>query len=345
MVKQKIITCAGYYGTGSSAITDLLGEFADVYYMGDYEFRFIQDPGGICDLDYNLNENYHRHNSGHALKRFKKNVDFLSGNKLIKKYEMFFGGKFKELSYKYIDDLTLCTFKGYWHQDVIDRGYWFYLIERSLDKILNKVFVRLIRGKNNIEPISIHLLKNEITYVPDYNPERFIQLTREYLNNLFSSVNKNNKKYVMVDQLVPPTNASRYVRYFDDIKVFIVDRDPRDLYILEKIIWKGGCVPVDDVKTFCYWYRINREHRKRENLSTDKIKLVQFEDLVYHYDETVSDVLSFLSLEKASQLTPQLHFNPAVSIKNTQLWKSHPELETEIRFIEKNLSEFIYTRY
>ena len=51
---MKIITCAGYYGTGSSAVTDILGEFDNIHFMGDYEFRFIQDPGGIADLEYNI---------------------------------------------------------------------------------------------------------------------------------------------------------------------------------------------------------------------------------------------------------------------------------------------------
>ena len=40
--KTKIITCTGYGGTGSSAITDLLKEFQNVYSYGDVEFRFLQ---------------------------------------------------------------------------------------------------------------------------------------------------------------------------------------------------------------------------------------------------------------------------------------------------------------
>ena len=95
MVKTKVITCAGYYGTGSSAITDLLGEFSNVYFVGDYEFRFVQDPGGIADLEYNIVDNYHRHNSGYALKRYKKNIEFLCKNKFNKTYEKTFHGQFE----------------------------------------------------------------------------------------------------------------------------------------------------------------------------------------------------------------------------------------------------------
>ncbi|MBF1106621.1 MAG: hypothetical protein HXL52_06645, partial [Solobacterium sp.] len=55
---MKIISCASYYGTGSSAITDFLSEFDNICSMTNYEFRFVQDPDGISDLEYNLVENH-----------------------------------------------------------------------------------------------------------------------------------------------------------------------------------------------------------------------------------------------------------------------------------------------
>ena len=55
--------------------------------MHNMEFRFIQDPDGISDLEYNLVENFNRHNSGHALKRYKRLVDFYSGNMFGSKYD------------------------------------------------------------------------------------------------------------------------------------------------------------------------------------------------------------------------------------------------------------------
>lgn len=60
---MRVITCASYYGTGSSAVTDFFSEFDDIYSLGDYEYRFLQEPDGIADLEYNLIENNHRHNT------------------------------------------------------------------------------------------------------------------------------------------------------------------------------------------------------------------------------------------------------------------------------------------
>ena len=69
---MKIITCASYYGSGSSALTDLVTEYARVKNLSEYEFRFIHDIDGIADLEYHLVNCHNRHNSGHALKRFRK---------------------------------------------------------------------------------------------------------------------------------------------------------------------------------------------------------------------------------------------------------------------------------
>ena len=40
---MKIITCASYYNTGSSAITDFFSEFDNIKSLGETEFRFLQD--------------------------------------------------------------------------------------------------------------------------------------------------------------------------------------------------------------------------------------------------------------------------------------------------------------
>ena len=81
---MRFISCASYYGSGSSAITDFVSEFDTVYSFTDEEFRFVQDPDGVSDLEYNLVENFNRHNSGHAIKRYKKLVDFYCGKNILK---------------------------------------------------------------------------------------------------------------------------------------------------------------------------------------------------------------------------------------------------------------------
>lgn len=342
MSNTNIITCAGYYGTGSSAITDLLGEFNEIHYIGDYEYRFIQDPDGISDLEYNIVENYHRHNSGYALKRFKKSVDILVRNKFNRAYENTFKNHFRELMYQYIDDLTAFKFKGYWHRDVIDRGYVFWFVERALDKILNKIIVPLIRGRKNIEPISIHLLRHEKTYVPYPDKALFYEATRRCLDRLFEYATPPGFRFIMVDQLVPPSNTKRYLNYFNNLKIVSVDRDPRDLYCLERYVYKGGIIPIDSVDEFCRWFEITRDHLKTEQDDASKVLRIKFEDLVYRYDTSVNQICNFIGISQDSHTGMRTKFIPELSRHNTQIWEKHPDCQTEIKVIEKRLAQFCY---
>lgn len=333
---MRFISCASYYGTGSSAITDYVSEFKNVFSFTNEEFRFIQDPDGISDLEFNLVECFNRHNSGHSLKRYKRLVDFYNGNLFGKKYRTFFGDNWEKISYQYIDNLTDFTFPGWWQYDLYDKGEWFYFRKRILNKIMHLTLWR------NKPERTLNTMKNEITYASHPTEQKFLKCTREYIQNLFESVIPPSYDTMMVDQLLPPMNLQRYLRYFNNnIQVVIVDRDPRDLFILDKYIWKDGVIP-QEVETFCKWYRYTRNHRKTENLNTNQIKFVRFEDLVYKYDETMPTIRTWLKLKEEDHKMKKKLFNPKVSIKNTQTWTKYPEAEEEIEFIENNLSEYLY---
>lgn len=336
---MRILTCASYYGTGSSAITDLLSEYECCKSMSEYEFRFVQDPEGISDLEYNLVENHHRHNSGHALKRYKKKVDFLAGGRIIKKYEPFFYYHWKEYSYEYIDKLTEFAYKGYWHQDVIDKGQVFYFIKRLYNKILQKTI--WINQKDR----SLNEMKNEVTLCSAPSEEQFLELTRTYIDKLFSVANPEKKRNIIVDQIVPPSNIDRYLRYFNDIKVFVVDRDPRDIYLLEKYIWKGKVIPTENVELFCKWYKYTRKHRNKEEYDKKRVIFIQFEDLIYHYSDTVTRIEKWLGLDPRLHIDKMKYLNPDKSINNTRLWEKIKGIDDEIKQIESNLKDYLYEDY
>ena len=333
---MRFISCASYYGTGSSAITDYVSEFDTVFSFTDEEFRFIQDPDGISDLEFNLVECFNRHNSGHALKRYKRLVDFYCGNALGRKYSIFFGDKWKEYSYKYIDALTDFTYPGWWQYDLYDRGEWFYFRKRIGNKILHQTIWK------NKPDRQLNTMKNEITYCSHPSEEKFLFCTQDYIHDLFQSVLPGDKEILMVDQLVPPMNLPRYLRYFkDDIKVIVVDRDPRDVFVLDKYVWKDGVIP-NDAETFIKWFKYTRSHRKIENLNNVHVKFVRFEDLIYKYSETTKTIRDWLGLDESDHKTPKKYFDPKISINNTQTWKKYPQSNSEIKLIEDSLGEYLY---
>lgn len=333
-VGMKLITCASYYGTGSSAITNLIDECDNVHDMGDYEFRFVQDPDGICDLEYNLVLNNHRHNSGYAIKRYEKNVKYLSGGRFIKKYNRFFGATWKRLSNEYIKKLIAVEYKGTWHQELRDRGKLKYFIERFVNKIAHILF-----RVNNERAITLFNKSN--TNYATYPRDMFYTATREYIDALFSIANTDNKEFVMADQLVPPTNTKHYLKFFNDLKVVCVDRDPRDLFLLEKEVWHGTVVP-QNVDEFCIWYSTTRAHRQYEQDDESRIMRIRFEDMIFNYEDMVANILNFVGIDEQHHIKAKTYFNPEVSIKNTQLYKRMDKHAKDISIIEDRLHDYLY---
>lgn len=333
---MRFITCTSYYGTGSSAVTDYVSEFDSVYSFTNEEFRFIQDPDGISDLEFNLVECFNRHNSGHALKRFKRLVDFYCGNVLGRKYSIFSGENWKKYSYEYIEALTDFKYNGWWMYDLYDRGEFYYFRKRILNKLLH---MTIWRGQVDRQYNS---MRNEITYGSHPSEKIFLRHTQDYIHKLFKSVLPSEKEVLMVDQLLPPNNLTRYLRYFKDpIQVVIVDRDPRDIFVLDKYVWKDGILP-NDVDVFCQWFKYTRQHREIENLDTENVQFIRFEDLIYKYDTTTNRLRDWLGLSKTSHLKRKKIFNPNISINNTQVWRRFPQTKEEIEYIENKLENYIY---
>ena len=330
---MEIISCASYYGCGSSALTDLISEFEEVNPATNYEFRFIHDIDGISDLEYHLVNCPNRHNSGHALKRFRNLSQFNAGTWFNSRYEPFFNGEYMLETNKYIDALTSFTYKGFWFYDMYDKGKWKYYWYSLLTKLYSKI------------PLSIfEPLKHEFQYAPTIEEEEFLHCTREYIHKLMCKLNKGGKPYILIDQILPSSNIERCKRYFSDpIKLFIFDRDPRDVYILSKYVWKKEHVaPTTDPESFSKWYKFSRDCSKRDNKEISGVMRLNFEDLVYNYDKTESEIINFIGLKETGHKNKFQKFNPKRSVHNTQLWKKYPESLEEIKSIELLLPEFLY---
>lgn len=330
---MKIITCASYYNTGSSAITDFFSEFDNIKSLGETEFRFLQDPDGVQALETNLIDHPHRHNSSHAIKRFIKASKFENGGILSKRYRRTFGDRYMKETMKYVEKITTLITNTHWRYDSIERGKLFYMLEALVFTLTYK----LGRSKT----ISLMNLMGEKGYYTDISREDFYRLTREYVNNLFEPLLGDND-FLMVDQLVPATEFERYQNYADDLYLITVDRDPRDIYTLVATVPHFSVLP-HNINDFCEWFKITRAHRKTDK-ENERRMVLNFEEIIYNYDECTDSLMNFVGVDKSHHVSPRTKLNPDVSIKNTKLWLKHPELKKEIACIESELSEYLYWR-
>lgn len=325
---MKKIACVGYHATGSGVIDDLFREFDNVA-QGQYEVesRLLQDPDGISDLEYNLVENPHRLNSGFAIKRFLKYVKTTN-----RTYTKIFGEKWKQLSEEYVHSLVAFEFQGYWHGDIwLLSPFWRYL--HKFRRGLAKISPRAIR-----KPAYYNYFPWLKSYHVNLSGEEFYARTQDYIDNLCSAMNTDNKEYVVLDQLVAPGNSARYANYAKDLKIIIVDRDPRDVY-LHQLNHKDHVLPTD-VYQFCQEYRDDR--KKISRLPENQCMEVTFEQLIYHYDEYIQKVIDFIGIDSSHWVKPKSHFDPNKSIKNTKLWEKTDKYQKEIEIIEAELSDLLH---
>lgn len=331
------MTTTGCYGTGSSAVTDLVMEFDGVSCVSDNEIRILHDPDGVSDLEYNLIENPNRHNSSYFLKKFKKRMEDLDHIWFIPRFHRYFGDGFLDIVDTYIDKLTVMPYHGMWHYDVYDRGKLFYVLSRIEEKISTRAgrIFRFIPDAWGLVP------KSEMQYLTITDEEKFLEATREFVDDMCTLIFKDKTDYVFMDQLIPPTNFKRYFRYVNDLRVILVERDPRDIFLMEKVVWGGGVAPTESINQYVEWFRWTRELYEKQDFPKEVMKL-RFEDLIYRYDDTVVMIARHFGLTDLAHSKKKELFDPQKSVINTQLWKRIKGYEEEMKIIEKELPEYCY---
>jgi len=330
---RKIITCTGYGGTGSSAVTDLLKEFDNGLSLGDAEFWFLQDFNGISDLEYFLIDGNHRSRVNLAIKRFRKYIYENSSY-----YEKYFKG-YVNISNKYIESLINAKFQkaiSYYELDSkIKKLFWF-----RISPLIQKIAAK-ISGKD-FEEFAPYIPTEEKVYsIP--NRDRFYKETKKYTKKLFDTLDKG-YDFIAIDQLTPAMNAKRYLNYVENLKVVIVDRDPRDLFILNELYWKKAAYVCDtaNVDEYISWYKTMREHRKFEE-KNENIIYVMLEDLIYHYEDNLNKLYDFFEIEEKHHVNKQKFFNPNISIRWTKMYERYPDYRTkDVEKIKKELDEYCF---
>lgn len=333
MDKYKILACAGFGYTGSSIVSDYLSEYENIdVRAGSFEFRFLHDYGGVSFLEDSLVNNYHKQSSDGAIHQFLKLIDYYSGNIFAKKYNKWFGGKFKDISEEFVDELIDANWKGWLETHAIEQSS---LVRLICYQIIPRIKHFVYRGR------IAHYYPQDMIYFSSPNKEYFQYCVKLYLNKLFSVIDPNHEKeYLYFDQIVPPTNIERYLDYFDDIKVIVVDRDPRDLYIQNKFLTKESWIP-NDVNTFIKVYRGQRRNIVKEPRNSNVMR-INFEYAIYYYEDFENEIMAFLGLNKLQHINPKKSFNPMISIKNTKLWEKYDIDQRDLDRISEDLKEYCF---
>lgn len=323
-----IIGVTGYGATGASAYIDLLMEFEGVQaFTSSVEFQLLQQPDGICDLKYYLTHAGRRLSSSCMLKRYKKNI--LNSRSYV--INGFSSGKYKHLTSEYFDQLVQIKWKGKSAFDPTDfRPFYDTFSLRMLNRVINKV-LKTINSKYAWPPAKDR-------YFSYLEEEEFDKITSKYLNALLEACGFSHSSPIILEQIFNTTHPTEGMEYFADARSIIVDRDPRDAYIISNVTARGLCGFMPNsgkVEDFVAYYRSLHKPRSMD----PRVMYVQFEDLLFDYEKTIDKVADFVGLNHVKKGE---FFKPECSINNTQQYLNYPELQSDIKYIEEHLADMLY---
>lgn len=324
-----VITATGFGATGSSAVIDILAEVSDLQAYRNDEIRFLYDPKGVLNLHMGLTFLNNRQNSDFYIKEFLEYIKFINEDFFHPSYRIIFDREFKNLSEKYVERLIESKWQACIHWD-IERAS---MLKKAL-YFMNKAFLKFILRKRETAP---NILRYPFYYADILTNDFFLKETEAYLIELFRIASRG-KHNLVLDQLLPPTNSDLFLRYYKNLKVIYVERDPRDLYVLQKVIYKEPWIPFHDVDLFIRWYRKTRSSFKLNESFT----IIYFEDLIFNYPSSVQKIFDFCNLDAQNWINKQKFFNPEKSKLNTGVYKNTFGLDCDIKKIEIQLSEFLY---
>lgn len=226
------VIAAGYSGTGSSAVLHLLSEYKgfDIAVEGSYEHVLFYIPDGLFDLEDRILLNNSIHMFDGAINRFYSAMRRLNENDFgwFGGYKNRYGEQFMQIVDCFVEELTQYKLDGYWSDDFSYRASAKALLKDSAKKLCG----RQVRKYG----YSVERFGDGIVRYSFVTPDQFYTAAKKFVKSYCNMIRGNREGALLWDQLVLPQNLYRLNHYFEDTKVVVFDRDPRDMYVLSKYV-------------------------------------------------------------------------------------------------------------
>lgn len=337
-----IIATTGYHGTGSSAVLDLLTEYEGCSEGGLYSYEHVPlyIPNGVFDLEHKLLLGNDMHRSDEAIKSFRETMYALNDTFFgwYGSYRHFYGDQFRQLVDRFLEQITQFTCEGEWYQYCEQAKI--HPVKLAKDVVKTLIPGKQVHGDFGRLPPKLLSHKMELSYI---SPEEFYGYAREFIQGYCEMINKNHAPVLLLDHMLFPHNAYKVANYFgEDFRLIVVERDVRDLFTLCKHVWPGmgfeAPYPREREAFLKLWTNLRRASPRVDD---PRVLYINFEDLIYRYDETVARIEAFSGLTPEQHIRPRTRFVPERSINNTQNFRIRPEWLEDAAFFESR-SEDIY---
>ena len=327
-----IIGACGFGSTGSSAVSDYLKEYSSFAVLDNLEFAWVSSVDGLIDLERAVMHPHLRTmDSITAISRYIKRMKRKAGAYAAR--GAMSAEDFERSTMAFIDAITQLSWD--WYDPTDDWTSWFARHFKSavmVRKVIPKLEITL--GRN----VSLYPLKKVRLSV---RPDNFYEAAKKHVNELLIAMGADLSKTIVLDQPFSGNDPQSCFPFFDDPYAVVVDRDPRDNYIFAKtkLVGRNHFMAVDTVEDFVKYYRAMRDGQPYQE-ENPRVFSIQFEDLVYNYDDATKRLRDFLHLPENPN--PKSIFDPALSISNTQTFRRFPQFADDIKVIERELSDYLF---
>ena len=323
-----IIGVTGYGDTGASAVIDYMKGYDNVFVFDKTEFQLLHMPDGILDLKYHLCQNRDRITCNAAIKRFKKAAMYSS---FARKMTKSCGDRYLKITKDYIDSLIMVKWDGksaYDPGDVTNISRKKFVFYTQI--LLNGVLKRINR--------KWHFPPYQERYFALMEPSHFDAVTKSYMSKLIALMNCDNCEIVILEMLTSAITPGSGLEFFDDARVLVVDRDPRDNFMACLFSNSGNAfMPIKNCADFCIYYKTLRDM----TVLPDKVLKIRYEDLIYKYYQTTDNINRFLGID--SRPTHEfVYFNPDISVKYTNLEQNKAAQKENMEYIKVRLDQYLY---
>lgn len=339
-----VISHGGYYSSGGSVVRDVYKEFDPVFEFPS-EFRLLKERFGLFDLEYALLNTGSPEIVDLAIRDFLwLTINFARNATKFSKIGMSYDKKTNEVfmsaTKDFIEELVDYKYPMDWHFYQFKKNYF----SQIKSKIEKKFFTKNIRTQEG--------KTSAFMSFPDQ--EKYFEASKRYLKNVLDGFrtlnNLDTNSIITLHNAIPPYSTKfieRGSRYFDQCKVVIVDRDPRDIFLNYPKDSYGRYISTTDsihkkAQGFIHFYKSIRKYQD-EVRSKSNVLFLRFEDCVINYDEYLNRLYSFSNLNSDLHKNKGTIFKPELSIKNIGMWKdSKGDMLRAIDLIERELTQYLY---
>lgn len=334
MTREKIFIL-GYGHSGGTLVGDFFYEFSDISYLYRTEFDLIRGAGGLDEIG-KLIQNSSLYTKDSLVHRYLKLIRFL--NKDIN-YKNFYGPEFERLSYDFISNFINYKCESPIRQFSINENIKFP--EFFNRKILRKIFGKKYKTKFEKKLCDLNF-NNDIYYVKNVSWNEYISIAKQYLADIFDLLPENKKIILHHPIDILGSRIDNQLEFFDNnYKVFIVDKDPRDIFVAMINTELPYLEYNKTVEGFIKNFKENRKyHQHNMNVLKDKAMYIRCEDVIFNYDEWTKKIMNFANFKEENHIHKMKYFNPEISKQYVGAYKNYKD-QNAIKKIENELSDYI----